>query len=124
MSVGVVGGGQLVSMGYSGCMDERRGAEPSICVKHLKKQRFNRQKSQDFGCSERSTGGLLSPAALVGYLSCQPIRALADVGHPETKTVGASEGISGQQVVEAGFTHVTVSSHHVDLVTETDGFTG
>lgn len=71
-------------------MDERRGAEPSICVKYLKKQSFNRLRLQDFGCSERSTGGLLSPAALMGYLSCWPIRALANVGHPETKTVGAA----------------------------------
>lgn len=67
---------------------------------------------------------MLSPAALVGYLSCRPIGALADVGHPEAKTVGAAVGISGQQVVEARFTHVTVSSHHIDLVTETGGFTG
>lgn len=67
---------------------------------------------------------MLSPAALVGYLSCRPIRALADVGHPETKAVGAAKGIRGQQIVEARFTHVTVSSHHIDLVMETGLFTG
>lgn len=50
------------------------------------------------------------------HLSCGPSRTLTDIGHTEAETVSAAQRIVLLEVVESGFTQITVGSHHVHLM--------
>lgn len=53
------------------------------------------------------------------HLSGGPARTLTDIGDTEAEAVSAAERVVLLEVVEPGFTQITVGSHHVHLMSNT-----